>query len=365
MKTSILSPQAGGIRPLAERILLGLLLALAFVGPAPPLQAATRNWLGVTANWSNPDNWSPFGVPQNGDSLSFPVANPFIVFSMNNDLANLSLNTITFTGAGYTISGNALTFIQGITDNHSGALNRVNCPVQFTSGGGRFNSIDVGQLEVNGTTTLANNQDLIVTALVTNITVSGAIQGNGSLVKRGEGALFLRGNAANTYTGPTRVEQGPMHLAKPSAAIAISANVIIDGTTPGAPYLSDDLPGQYPPALSMLITNGGYWGITNGATVTNLILAEWGVIEGSGLLRLLCDVTVERSDFPVLYSSIDCAVYLGDDTRTFRVSGPTDLYMDGQIIGPGPGAGSPGIIKRGGSSMYLRAPNIYFGPTVV
>src|SRR6185503_8464073 len=151
--------------------------------------------------------WSPTGVPQNGDSLTFPGGNPFTERSMVNDMS-LTLNTITFTGGGYTLNGNSLTFSQGITDNHSGALNVVRCNIHFSTGDGRFNSLSTGQLEVAGITELVNDQDLIITPLVTNITVSGIIQGNGNLFKRGDGTLYLRGSSANTYTGSTRVQGG-------------------------------------------------------------------------------------------------------------------------------------------------------------
>jgi len=120
----------------------GLMLALAVCCVTTPAIAATRIWLGANSLWSNPDNWSPFGVPQNGDSLTFPAANPFIGFSMNNDLVNLSIDT---TGAGYTLNGNLLTLNQGITDNHTaGAINRVRCDIQFASRGGRFNTLSSG-----------------------------------------------------------------------------------------------------------------------------------------------------------------------------------------------------------------------------
>jgi autotransporter-associated beta strand protein len=356
---------------LANTLFHKLMLALAVCCAVMPARAATRIWLGANSLWSNRDNWSPSGAPQNGDSLSFPIGNQFMEFSMNNDLVNLTIETITFTGAGYTLNGNRLTLNQGITDNHVGALNRVRCDLQFTSGGGRFNSIDVGQLEVSGTTTLANNQDLTITPVTTNMTVSGVIQGNGGLIKRGEGALFVRGSANNTYTGPTRVEGGDMHLAKGSGARAISSNVIIERLTTGALSMSDDLPGQYPPVLSMTMTNGGTWRITNGATVTNLIMSQFTFIDGSGLLTLQCDVTVFDREVGPFFNEchISSAIFLGNATRTFKVNnragGIMELHLDGQIIGPGPGEGSPGIIKQGFGYMYLDRPNLYFGPTLI
>jgi autotransporter-associated beta strand protein len=344
---------------------LGLAFALCSVGL--PAAATTRVWLGVTANWSNPNNWSPFGVPQNGDSLTFPDVSPVGEDSMVNDLANLTVNTMTFTAGGYALNGNALTLSQGITDNHSsGAINIVRCDIQFSSGTGRLNLLDVRQLEISGTITLANNQDLIITASITNLTLSGSIQGNGSLVKRGDGALFLRGSAPNTYTGPTRVEGGALHLAKTSAARAISANVTIDGALYRSgvlneiPFLADDLAGQYPPDLSMLITNTGDWHLTNGATVTNLFLDD-GFVLGSGLLNLECDVTTRDG------CEMFCSLNLGNQSRTFTVKfARISEYLEihGNILGP-LGPNLSGIIKMGTGALYLKNQNTYLGPTLV
>ncbi len=339
-----------------------LLVLCGGLGECPRANAAARLWIGAGPNglWSTAANWNPAGAPQNGDSLTFPIGNPFTVRSMVNDLANLTFDTLSFTGAGYTLDGNALTLIQGVTDNHAGALNRLRCDVQFTGGGGRFNSISAGQLEVSGTTTLANNQELIVTPLVTNITISGVIQGPGSLVKRGEGALFLRGGAANTYTGSTRVEGGPMHLAKTSAARAISSDVIVDATFLGSASLADDLPGQYPPVLSMIVTNGGAWFLTNGATVNRLFLAD-GDLHGGGLLNLAGDVVAQGG------CRADCSFNLGSQTRTFSVeffdsSGQLEVF--GNILGP-LGANVSGIIKDGSGLLILKNQNTYLGPTLV
>src|SRR6185369_7397870 len=177
----------------------------------------------------------------------------------------------------------------------------------------------------------------------------------------GDGALFLNGSVANSYTGPTRIEGGAVHLAKTSGAQAISAVVTIDGNLPGTPSLSDDLPGQYPPQLSMVITNGGVWRITNGATVTNLVLSA-SDLRGSGLLNLECDVVSYG------FCEILCSLNLGNQSRTFFVY---DLQfvqgwldMSGSVIGP-LGPNSAGIIKDGAGELVLKSQNTYLGPTVV
>src|SRR6266699_193436 len=58
---------------------------------APSFGAGFRTWTGSESKfWSNPNNWSPVGAPQNGDILDFEgfdqdVSNT----SMMNDLVDL------------------------------------------------------------------------------------------------------------------------------------------------------------------------------------------------------------------------------------------------------------------------------------
>lgn len=120
MKNCICRIGFKGARRLAGRITLLLLLAGAALWSGQPLHAASRQWTGDDSGlWSDPDNWFPVGVPQNGDSLTFPAVGPLDATSMVNDLTGLTVDSMTFTAGGYALNGNALTFIQGITDNHA------------------------------------------------------------------------------------------------------------------------------------------------------------------------------------------------------------------------------------------------------
>ena len=91
-----------------------LLLAL-FIGAQT--QAATRNWTGGGGNnlWSNPNNWSPAGVPQDGDELSFEKLCIFPLcpaVTVVNDLNNLRVGQLKFGGSSgavqYVVNGNPL-----------------------------------------------------------------------------------------------------------------------------------------------------------------------------------------------------------------------------------------------------------------
>ncbi len=334
-------------------------------------EARTLTWSGFgdTDLWSDSDNWSPAFVPTDGDVLVFDgtVLNQ----SNDNDLANLRVASIRFAGPGnFSISGNPIQVDTDIVANNTSGFGRVLMNLTFTSGGGTLYTLSTGQLEIRGAITLANNQQLIAYAFTTNITLSGAIVGNGDLLKLGNGTLYLTGNPANTYNGLTLIRQGAVHLAKPSAAPAISPNVFIGDTGNGS-SLHDDLGGQYPPAMSMFIGDRGHWGITNGATVTNLTIYSPGGIRGTGLLTLGCDVEIYHGDDTyVTQSGIGCPIFLGSQTRTFNfnigpVLGIVNFRIDGPIIGLGPGPGSPGIILRGFAETYFLGPNLYNGPTII
>ena len=90
---------------LLRRVLLQLALCC-FV--SSPLFAITRSWTGTAnANWADPANWSPAGIPAPADSLIFPAG--ALHRTMTNDLpAGTTVGPMTFNDD-YTLSGNGLT----------------------------------------------------------------------------------------------------------------------------------------------------------------------------------------------------------------------------------------------------------------
>jgi len=85
--------------------------------------AATHTWVaGNNGNWSDAANWMG-GVPSEvGAALVFPTSGAFSA-TANNDLSNLSISTITFTGSpsAYYLTGNAITLTGGASIDPSGA----------------------------------------------------------------------------------------------------------------------------------------------------------------------------------------------------------------------------------------------------
>ncbi|MGH8248762.1 MAG: hypothetical protein ACREUU_20315, partial [Gammaproteobacteria bacterium] len=142
MKPNILSHRASAFRALARTFLLGAILAGAAGRAIPSLGAEVRVWTGnASAFWSNPNNWTPAGTPQNGDLLRWLGSDNNT--SMVNDIPNLIASELYFEDEDYTVAGNPLT----ITGPGVGGAIRLgggshtvtmNCPLVVPPGGERY-----------------------------------------------------------------------------------------------------------------------------------------------------------------------------------------------------------------------------------
>src|SRR5262245_48351980 len=73
-------------------------IAMAVLCLTTPAWAITRSWTHASSQyWSDPANWNPEGVPQNGDDLSF--FDTFIILGpspMVNDMTDLVVHNMWF-----------------------------------------------------------------------------------------------------------------------------------------------------------------------------------------------------------------------------------------------------------------------------
>ena len=148
--------------------------------PTPPI-----TWAGGSSGyWSDTGNWAAGVVPTNGSSLIFSGTTGQ---SNTNDISGLTnLVRITFTNAGWNISGNSLamanstSITNGFVDNGPG------------SGGTNIWGLDTTLS--SGWVNITNNYDTLI--------FSGVLSGAGGLAKCGtNGTVILSG--ANTYSGGT------------------------------------------------------------------------------------------------------------------------------------------------------------------
>ena len=161
---------------------------------------ATRTWDGGGSdiNWMTAANWVGDVAPQTGDSLVFP-AGAARRANTNNFPAGTTFGTITLTGDGYSLNGNAINLNTRLTSSSPG-----------TSGNA----------------------------------VGFAIAGSASVVVE-DGSLRLSG--ANTYRGPTTVSDAPSSVTsnpileitgvQPNSAVTIQAGCQLQGSGTTGPVV--------------------------------------------------------------------------------------------------------------------------------
>jgi hypothetical protein len=184
---------------------------LSFLVCVAPIEAATHIWTGaVNELFSVPGNWS--GGSPAGDAnaqLSFP---PGGRLAANNDIAGLTVRSISFSASGYQLRGNAIAFTSDaeLFDSTAGP-NVVACNVALQSD---LTVFSTGSTIYQGA----------------GVTLAGALSGPGGITLLGGGRLVLGGNSANTYTGVTRSVHGELQLRKPHGVVAVPGELRIEST---------------------------------------------------------------------------------------------------------------------------------------
>ena len=112
---------------LRRGLVAAFVAVLASLTLAPRGAAQTFTWTGGSGNnrWTSGNNWSGGVAPTGagGENLVFPSGAARL--SNNNTLNGASFNSITISGSGYTLSGNALTLgAGGLADNSIAGTNR-------------------------------------------------------------------------------------------------------------------------------------------------------------------------------------------------------------------------------------------------
>jgi autotransporter-associated beta strand protein len=252
-----------------------LLWSLAFLW-VTPLWAINRTWIPGGTFWSNPDNWKPRGVPQNGDDL-FMVATSVVLDpdDMINDITNLTVHSLIFHvtsgGANFTVdwglSGETLgvTGTLGVEDSDTVALQAfIDCGVQL-EGDAEFrvqNSFN-GRLYVEGPVDLnGHNLEIIPIGFAADsasVELRGIVSGNGNITISGDNRGFMgfNGPNGNTFHGTVTVKSMPaahLNLHKQSG-VAVPEDLVV-GTESGVTLLASDQIGS-----------GSFVDLRNGATL--------------------------------------------------------------------------------------------------
>ncbi len=178
------------------------LFGLFFLYAPSQAYAATCDWTGAIDNkWSTNGNWSGCTTPTSGDTLNFDTGASNT--SMNNDIAGLDNNAIFFFDGTYTLSGNSINDVVGLSDSGS---ETVTISLAFTGGPTSVVQYGPGTLTLNGNNTYTGSNDVLGGVLFINNSVgnsdvfvhgsSASINGTGSscCVRLENGGKIMPGN---------------------------------------------------------------------------------------------------------------------------------------------------------------------------
>src|SRR6266513_2917677 len=171
-----------------QHLMALVVLSLATV-PGARAAAATTTWTGADPSgyWSAPANWSPAGVPVNGNDLVFPGGLPPGDMVSTNDLTGSFFRSNTFGGASrHTIRSNPITLTNRSDCIINSGTNVIACDLTFS---GTPATPQYGVVSIRG--------QIAPSGVVSELTVIGNV-GGGSLYARLE-RLVINGQ----FTGGT------------------------------------------------------------------------------------------------------------------------------------------------------------------
>src|SRR5438477_7311266 len=146
-----------------------------YLRSTPVGQPTTNTWTGADPSgyWSAPANWSPAGVPVNGNDLVFPGGLPPGDMVSTNDLVNSGFRSMRFDGAGgHTIRGNPITLTNRSNCIINSGTNVIACDLTFS---GTPSTPTSGVVSIRG--------QIAPSGVVSELTVIGNV-GGGSLYAR-------------------------------------------------------------------------------------------------------------------------------------------------------------------------------------
>jgi autotransporter-associated beta strand protein len=178
--------------------------------------------------WSDSGNWDT--LPGTGSNLVFPTVTANL--TNDNDLtAGTSFGSLTLSGSGYTIGGNAIALTAAVDASLSSGLDTVNLPIGLSSA----STVTVDQAAAT-------------------LDLGGVISGSSGLTKAGAGVLNLSG--ANNYTGTTTISAGRLNVnnEQEESPVSVDAGATLGGSGTVGTITSNSgtvAPGGAAPAILM------------------------------------------------------------------------------------------------------------------
>ena len=381
-------------------LLLGLVLCVSH-----HTTAATRSWVATNPldlRWSSPNNWSPTGAPQPGETLHF---DEFFqaVYDMVNDLNGLRLERLEFDNGNYNLSGNSLTVSNVISAGRPSHLGSTELTVTIDAGiilGGNLRCFvysgdssfgDNNPLHLRGPINLngfeltiytdATGEGSLTYNHTTEVFLTGVISGTGSILAEvaGDCRLVIDGPSGNTFTGPLVVtgrnnrgaeypEGDAIVLFDKASGAAVNTGLEIRRGDPRIHFRPRlNRPNQIGDGATVLIDSGQrleFQGHDDAFQFLEMIGgAGWNgepttLDTGGGTFTLLGNLTSRSTSegTPVIKGRVFLNGEL-DDEHTFDVLGTEFYGLDLQADI----SGAADIIKTGSAALILSGNSTYAG----
>ena len=335
-----------------------LLLSLLGLATWNSASGATHVWSGAgsTPYWNNPANWSSGGVPAAGETAPVKLVFPSNAtkFASSPNINNLKVDAIEITTGGGTYSfANA-----GIPMTLTGAA------------GNNFKIIGpISSIVWDPALTLQSTCRFNVETLGTVIDFRGILAGAGGITKTGLGNLrFSTGGAANTFTGPLRLEAGNLLLAKIAGTPCFSGELqIIDGAC--TVYQSHLIPDT-----SLITIQQGNLDFSPDSgtpsiaeTLGNIVFQGGGTIKAWSAATVTLGGTISCANLASISPNIATGgtgvISFGSGIKTLSVpNASSSLDIDAGIAD---GAAATGLLKTGAGDLRLWKANTFSGTVEV
>jgi len=358
-------------------LLAGLTLAVApisgMIMPGIALAAtATCTWTGSGdgTSWNDATNWSGCGgAPQNGDNLAFDISSLSSPANLNNNISNLQVGNIAFTGtntnvSSYIIGGNAITLSDGIT-NSASFPSTVDLDITLTAN--QTFSSDTPGLDIGDTSTTLNvgsyNLDLAGNiSSAGSVDIYSIISGTGALDFSGAGeANFIDNNNPN-FSGPITISSGGLIInARNTDQLGTGPVSITSGAS-----LQESINNNGTYTIANPITTAGAGVSGTGALIVHGYSVT-GTVNFTGPITLASDtqigLTSANADFSGTVSGCGYSI-----TKTSSSSGTLSGNLTGSCtadLGSGSSNSNSGsgtnTSGSGGSGTNTKAPDTGYG----
>jgi fibronectin-binding autotransporter adhesin len=296
------------------------------------LTPANHVWTGaVNGNWSNGGNWADSVVPGSNSetNITLSFGSGATTVAMVDDIPSLSVDSITFSASGYSLTGGTAAATLGLTGAASTAI----------SDSAGSNSIAAANLSIS----LAGNSQISVTTGtdIINAPISGAF----GITKAGSGTLTLGG--ASSFSGGTTVSAGLVMIDGAGTATTSPLGTFGTVVASGATL---DLAGVNLAFAEPLTLSGT--GLAGGGALTN---SSATAAAYTGLLTLATDSSIVSSAGNLILSN---AGAIGGSGFNLTLDGTATGSSLASIIGTGTG----GVTKTGAGTWIVSGANTFTGP---